>query len=273
MKQSPLSAAMLGLFLGVSACTPTAVRVQPEAQTEGTQAEGTQPEGIQEPPATKIPVTEQKIEKKRPSKAAIPDNPDAQDASTSTELAESWDDDLCSDMVTQQEMNSCARDSYEQADAQLNLVYQTLKGDLTDSGQQALQSAELAWIEFRDRDCTFAKNQFAGGSIVPLIYNSCLESHTKARIAELQQPLLPQISYQAADTQLNDAYQDLLAVLSAPETEDMTDIQLARNEYRARNCNYEILYGADGIEESQCLARMSEARTAQMENELDQRSL
>ena len=158
MKQSTLSAALLGLFLGVSACTPTAVRVQPEAQTEGTQAEGTQPEGIQEPPAstdttpvpaTKIPVTEQKIEKKRPSKAAIPDNPDAQDASTSTELAESWDDDLCSDMVTQQEMNSCARDSYEQADAQLNLVYQTLKGDLPDSGQQALQSAELAWIEFR----------------------------------------------------------------------------------------------------------------------------
>ena len=282
MTQPQLSVIIVGLTVGLLACAPdkgtstAEPSAQPTAEETSESAAVSAAEGEQQ----------QTVEKNRPpsNNDSTSDNSDAPGTEPGAGLnAETSPDELattrsendisCDALETQSELNICARERYLQADEQLNLVYQALKRDLPDSSQQALTSAETAWIEFRDRNCTFAKNQFEGGSIAPLIYNSCLETHTNDRVAELQQPLSPQTSYPAADAQLNDTYQALLAVLSEPEIEDITDIQLAWIEYRDRNCTFEVLHSADVIEESQCLARMSEVRTAQLAQDIEQRSL
>lgn len=286
MTQPQRLAVIWGLLIGLSACTTAAPEASVSQDAQGTAPAGKTEESPSQAasgtpsdtdslpaPVTEQPTTENQEQAVNLDSDQIPDNPDAETAIAKTGLTEELDDDWCSRMATQQEMNRCAQERYQQANAELSNIYQDLQQGLPASGQQALSAAELAWVAFRDRDCTFAKDQFAGGSIVPLIYSSCLEAHTEERITELQQPQLPQLSYQAADDQLNATYQDLLAVLSESEADDITDVQLAWIEYRDRNCAFEILYSSDVIEESQCLARMSETRIAQLANDIEQRSL
>lgn len=281
MTQPPLSAIILSVLIGISACTPTAEQPaeQPAESTTGSNPAPSQTESTPETQTgnPQTPIAEGTSPERNSQSTLRPDNPDVpgntETPATDEPIGSPDNDESCDETATQREMNVCAQQRYQQANKKLNLVYQDLQSNLPANGQQALSNAELAWIEFRDLNCTFAKNQFAGGSIAPLVYHNCLETHTTTRLAELKQPQLPRLSYQAADTQLNSTYQDLLAVLSEPEKEDITDIQLAWIEYRDRSCAFEILYGADVIEESQCLARMSETRTAQLAQDIEQRSL
>jgi len=244
-----ISSLVISLAMSLVACSPTATPSQVEPISK---------EPILEKPIPEVPI----VGTPAPSSSTDLSSP-----------AANLDDGTCDGNGTQLEMNICARRDYEQVDAQLNQAYQALQQDLPTGGQQALTLAELAWIEFRDRDCTFEKSQFSGGSIESLIYNSCLTAHTEARITELQQALLPETSYQAADAQLNETYQTLLSVLGESDVDEVTDVQIAWIDYRDRNCTFEILHGADVIEESQCLARMSETRIAQLEDDIVQRSL
>jgi len=179
----------------------------------------------------------------------------------------------CDAPQTQLAMNQCAHQAYQQADATLNQTYQQLHGQLSTSGQQNLTDAELAWINFRDAECEFAKNKYEGGSIAPLIYNGCLESLTTLRTTEIEAPQLPQISYEMADTQLNDVYQILLRQLRETRAQAFVSSQLAWIEYRDRHCAFEVLYGSTPIEESQCLARMSETRTEQILETIEDNNL
>lgn len=170
-------------------------------------------------------------------------------------------------------MNLCAQQNYAQVDADLNEAYRALKVVLPKGGKEALIAAETAWLQFRDRDCDFERSAFAGGSIVPMIYNTCLTERTTARTNELFYPELPEISYQEADAQLNQTYRSLANSLSDDRKNDLSEVQLTWIEYRDRHCAYEILYGPNTIEKSQCLARMSAARTAQLQADLAQSKL
>ncbi len=49
----------------------------------------------------------------------------------------------------------CARLRYEQADRRLNQVYQQLISKLNGDERQELTNAQLAWIQFRDKNCSF----------------------------------------------------------------------------------------------------------------------
>lgn len=230
-----------GLLSAIAACTPTVPNSPPA-----------QPDAAPKTTATALPLA--------PPKQSPVTEP----------VAET---DLCNDPQTQLDMNQCAQQAYKQADAELNQVYQTLHASLSDSGKQSLTDAELAWISFRDLDCDFARDQYEGGSIAPLIYYSCLEALTELRTTEIEETQLPEQSYETADAQLNQAYQDLLAQLRVERGNDFVSAQLAWIEYRDRNCEFEALYGATPIEESQCLARMSTARTDQILTTLEQNSL
>lgn len=170
-------------------------------------------------------------------------------------------------------MNRCAQQSYVQADAELNRVYQAVKAQQPSSGQQALTRAEVAWLSFRDLDCEFERSQFEGGSMAPMIYSGCLNAQTRTRTAELRQPALPNTSYQAADAQLNQTYQSLMAILDKGRSNALVEAQMAWLEYRDRNCNYETLHSPTVIEETQCLARMSATRTEQLKQNIEQSSL
>ena len=93
----------------------------------------------------------------------------------------------CSNPITQAAMNFCSKLSAEAADKELNQVYQELRKKLRGTPpEKKLIEAQLAWIEFRDADCAFEISRFEGGSIVPLVYATCLESRTKQRIKTLE---------------------------------------------------------------------------------------
>ncbi len=179
----------------------------------------------------------------------------------------------CGSLETQSAMNLCAQQNYAQVDADLNKAYRALKGVLPEGGEEVLRMAETAWLQFRDRDCDFERSAFAGGSIAPMIYDTCLAERTTARTNELFYPELPEVSYQEADAQLNQTYQSLTSRLSDDRRNDLSEVHLAWIEYRDRHCAYEILYGPNIIEKSQCLARMSAARTVQLQADLAQSNL
>ncbi|MEC4803278.1 MAG: lysozyme inhibitor LprI family protein [Jaaginema sp. PMC 1079.18] len=93
----------------------------------------------------------------------------------------------CDNATTQMEMNFCAAQDAKDADTALNQVYQQLRGTINNEAQtQRLISAQKAWITFRDADCEYSQRRYDGGSIMPMIYSSCIADRTRQRTQELQ---------------------------------------------------------------------------------------
>ena len=81
----------------------------------------------------------------------------------------------------------CAHREFQAADAELNKAYGRLAGILDAEEKALLKEAELAWIKYRDSNCTFESSQYAGGTMRPMIESFCLARVTKARTAELKE--------------------------------------------------------------------------------------
>ena len=79
----------------------------------------------------------------------------------------------CSTAMTQVDLNQCAYQDWEEADARLNAVYKevvaaytSLDDDLPEelgSGVKTLREAQRAWISFRDLDCEAEGFAMRGG--------------------------------------------------------------------------------------------------------------
>ena len=101
----------------------------------------------------------------------------------------------CANAVTQMEMNQCAYDVWEAADADLNAAYKRamtlLKGwdaDLPEAeqgGAAALKDAQRAWVTFRDKACEVEGYAMKGGSAEPLLVYGCMRQLTEDRTAQL----------------------------------------------------------------------------------------
>ena len=89
---------------------------------------------------------------------------------------------------SQMGMNICADADYKAADAKLNAAYQEIMKRLSDDaeGRKLLQTAQRAWIAFRDAECAFSANDSKGGSIYPMLVSECLTELTNARTAQLK---------------------------------------------------------------------------------------
>jgi uncharacterized protein YecT (DUF1311 family) len=87
---------------------------------------------------------------------------------------------------SQAEMNLEARQEYEKSDLQLNEVYKNMLSMLGGNEKTLFIQSEREWIKFRDAQCNFESEQYAGGSIQPLINYSCLKSLTDERINQIQ---------------------------------------------------------------------------------------
>ena len=97
------------------------------------------------------------------------------------------DDVDCNKAVTQNDMNICADKDYQAADKKLNDVYRKVAAALGDKATQAkLKTAEKAWIQYRDTECTFEVAENEGGTIYALVYAGCVTRLTDARTKELQ---------------------------------------------------------------------------------------
>ena len=86
---------------------------------------------------------------------------------------------------SQQMMNTCASEDFSAADAKLNETYQNLIGTSDANAGQLLQSAQRAWIAFRDAECEYATAGSEDGSIHPMEVSQCLTRLTNDRITQL----------------------------------------------------------------------------------------
>ena len=98
--------------------------------------------------------------------------------------------DPCDNAQTTVEMRDCAGKEYQKADAELNQVYKQLMASLSDRAHQAsLRTAQQAWLKYRDANCEFDAFENLGGTIYPVVYNSCLAAMTRARTKELREQM------------------------------------------------------------------------------------
>jgi uncharacterized protein YecT (DUF1311 family) len=93
----------------------------------------------------------------------------------------------CEGNGSQAEASGCAHREFLAADAELNKAYNRLTGILDAEEKALLKEAELAWIKYRNTNCTFESSQYAGGTMRPMIESFCMARVTKARTAELKE--------------------------------------------------------------------------------------
>jgi uncharacterized protein YecT (DUF1311 family) len=91
----------------------------------------------------------------------------------------------CANAVTQAEMNRCAFDEYQKADAELNRIYPQVMSKLGAEHKEKLKAAQIAWIKFRDAHCECEAAVVEGGSMEPLLRATCLEQTTRDRTKQL----------------------------------------------------------------------------------------
>jgi uncharacterized protein YecT (DUF1311 family) len=104
----------------------------------------------------------------------------------------------CSDPgnLPQQGMNFCAAKDFETEDRKLNAVWKEVFGELkardADLGEpdrgmpDALLTAQRSWITFRDAHCETEGFKYRGGSIEPLIFQSCRAALTRERSQQIK---------------------------------------------------------------------------------------
>ncbi len=101
----------------------------------------------------------------------------------------------CAIAMAQQDLNRCAHADWTAADAALNTAYGTAMALLTSwdanlpdadrGGAKALQTAQRAWITFRDTACAAEGWAMKGGSAEPLLIFGCMRQLTEERTAHL----------------------------------------------------------------------------------------
>lgn len=97
----------------------------------------------------------------------------------------------CAKASTTPETNECARRDHESVEARLNQAYKLTLAGLTE-GPDALEArkqlvlAQREWIAFRELDCRAKHALHQSGTIRTLVYFDCMDSHSKARIAQFE---------------------------------------------------------------------------------------
>lgn len=86
---------------------------------------------------------------------------------------------------SQSMMNICADADYQAADAKLNATYKDLVGRNDEASKKLLQTAQRAWISFRDAECAYSTADSQGGSIHPMEVSQCLTELTNERTKQL----------------------------------------------------------------------------------------
>jgi uncharacterized protein YecT (DUF1311 family) len=100
----------------------------------------------------------------------------------------------CGGAMVQSELNACAERDWLAEDARLNAAYERaiaamreIDGYQTEPGaEEALRTAQRAWVAMRDAHCTAASYHMRGGSAEPLVVFGCRTLLTTQRIADLE---------------------------------------------------------------------------------------
>jgi len=204
----------------------------------------------------------------------------------------------CANPQAQQEMNYCAAQDAERADAELNAVYRTAiasaqaadreyasyqtgtAGRSSEPGEEAsLREAQRAWVAFREAHCRLEGYEARGGSMEPMLEAGCRATLTRARTAELRGPECPGDAEQAeinaclnriftrADAALNRQWEETLRARAAA-AEQLRTAQRAWLTYRDAQCASATPSVASAeiqaSEQTLCRTRLTEARTHEL---------
>ena len=93
-------------------------------------------------------------------------------------------------IITTIEMRENAWKEFNEADANLNVVYKKLLARIEEPAVKAnLQAAQRAWLHYRDTNAKFEASFYEGGTIQPQIHTISMTTMTKNRSKELQNVL------------------------------------------------------------------------------------
>ena len=93
---------------------------------------------------------------------------------------------ICDGDLTQTELNICSAKEYKDADKVLNQTYNSYLSKLNAKEKKQFKAVQLNWIKYKESDCKYLASGYEGGSIQPLVINSCLTDKTKIRTEELK---------------------------------------------------------------------------------------
>lgn len=102
----------------------------------------------------------------------------------------------CEQATSTPELNQCAEQAYDAADAKLNASFKKLLASIKASSgdkpydpvswERALRKTQKAWISFRDADCKdLLPMSWSGGTGTTAAVYGCLTEKTTARTREL----------------------------------------------------------------------------------------
>jgi uncharacterized protein YecT (DUF1311 family) len=91
----------------------------------------------------------------------------------------------CEDPQTQLEMNLCSLRDLESSDNKLNEIYKEITALIDAKSKPLLVQAQRNWIVLRDNHCKLYEHFYEGGSMMPMMVNSCRKELTDDRIREL----------------------------------------------------------------------------------------
>jgi uncharacterized protein YecT (DUF1311 family) len=109
---------------------------------------------------------------------------------------------------SQSMMNICADADYQAADAKLNAAYKDLVNRNDQASNKLLQTAQRAWIAFRDAECAYSTAESEGGSIHPMEVSQCLTKLTTERTKQLTSDANCKLSDPTCASQDGDEDQD-----------------------------------------------------------------
>ena len=93
----------------------------------------------------------------------------------------------CGDQPSTMDIVACVQAKAKVWDDRLNAAYGDLRKRITPDQLQPLQQAELAWIQYRDANCSFYYT--AQGSIRQVQAAECMRSMTQDRALELEKAM------------------------------------------------------------------------------------
>ncbi|MEN5222698.1 lysozyme inhibitor LprI family protein [Stenotrophomonas sp. TWI377] len=118
--------------------------------------------------------------------------------------APAFAESACDDLSTQMQMNECANEGFETADAALNAVYRQVVGELADApvALAKLKAAQRLWVQLRDADLEaqypVGKDEdprMLYGSMYPMLYIGAKAALTETRTAYLRNEFLERSEY------------------------------------------------------------------------------
>lgn len=98
----------------------------------------------------------------------------------------------CDNNLNQTDLNICTAQEYKKADQKLNKLYQAYTAKLSNAQRKQFTAIQKSWVNYKDKDCHYAAQDYKGGSIYPSLLNSCLTEKTEDRIDDLEDYLQEQ---------------------------------------------------------------------------------